>query len=206
MQNFDKNVPFDPGYSKLSFSFPEQINYLMKNYYQLKTPSQKRFQLTLLEKPIVEIINKSTAFYLGCILWGGFIHFRFKDNPKDILGNNTNNLTQEELKELDCAQETKSILGFIQEINRDFKYYLKRGLKISPKITEFLNSYIKFAKINNNFIGVNNTKDIKIPDKIAHFEKLRNEQLDKLCEIIYSAIDSNKIETLLETSFYTPKL
>lgn len=202
MPNFEKNVPFDPGYSKISFSFPEQINYLMRNYYQIKAPHQKKFQLMQLEKFILELINKSTAFYLGCILWGGFIHFRFKQSPKDIIGNNTNKLSEAEMKELDCAQEAKSILEFIQSINKDFNYFLRRPIKTSSEINEFLNSYIDFAKINNNFIGVNNTKDIKTPKTIAHFEKLKNEQLDKLCELIYSAIDSNKIENLLDIGFY----
>lgn len=202
MQDFSKNVPFDPGYSKISFSFPEQVNYLMNNYNQLKAPHQKKFQLTQMEKFIIELINKSTAFYLGCILWGGFIHFRFKDVPKEILGNNTKDLSDKEIKELDCAAEAKNILQYIQLINRDFNYFLRRQIKISPLITEILNSYIEFAKINNNFIGLDNTKDVKIPKSIAHFEKFKNEQLDKLYEKISAAIDSNKIETLLDVGFY----
>lgn len=202
MEKFDKNVPFDPGYSKISFSFMEQVSYVSAFYEQVKTPHQKKFQLTKLEPAILDLVNQSTAFYLGCMLWGGFIHQRFIDEPKEITGNHTKKLSEKEAQEFDCGEEPKMILNFIENLNRDCKYYLKRPAKVPSFVSEVLNSYIEFAKINGNFINVEKTSDIKLPNAMEHFKNLDNKKLDELCDKIYSTIDSGKIEKLLELGFY----
>lgn len=202
MKDFSREVPFDPGYQKISFSFAEQITYIANNYNNVKIPHQKKFILTRIEPEILKLINKSSAFYLGCMFWGGFISQKFKDAPKKITGNNTDGLTPEEIKKLDCSAEPKLILDYIKDFDRDCKYFLKRPAKISDLIPQVLNSYIEFAKINNNFVGIKETKDIKLPNAIKHFEKLSDKQLDNLCEKIYEVIDSNSIETLLDLNFH----
>lgn len=200
MRKFDTTVPFDPGFSAISFSFIENIEVAKREFSQLKVSHQKKFWLMKYEPVIVEFIEKSTAFYLGCMLWGSFIHFRFKDSPKAITGNTTDELNTVELKELDCATEAKAILEYIKSFDRDCKYFLGRSAKIAPVIKEILENYVEFAGINNNFIGVKTTNDIKIPNAFTHFEKMTPEQLDELCQNIYSVIDSNKIENLLKIS------
>lgn len=202
MKKFDKSVPFDPGFSAISFSFIENIVAANHDFNSLKAPHQKKFWLTKFESTLVEFINKSTAFYLGCILWGGFIHYRFKNEPKEISGNNTADMSEKELQELDCAKEAKAILQYVESFDRDCKYFLKRSAKVSTFIKEILENYIEFTGANNNFININRTDDIKIPNVIKHFNNLSNEQLDILCEKIYSAIELNKIENLLELEFY----
>lgn len=200
--DFEKTVPFDPGYSPLSFSFIENIALANQEYSHLKANHQKKFWLTKFEPVIIEFINKSAAFYLGCLLWGGFISYRFKDTPKEISGNNTDNLSEKERKELDCAIEAKAMLEYIESFNKDFKYFFKRPSKIQPQIKEILENYVEFAKINNNFIGINKTSDIKTPKVIDHFKDLSNLQLDELCDKIYAIIESAKIADLLEIGFY----
>lgn len=202
MNNFEKTVPFDPGYSKISFSFLSNVDYVMGDYYQLKTPHQKKFKLSQLEKQIVDLINKSTAFYLGCQLWGGFLKSRFKDEPKEITGNHTEKLHGKELEEVDCTVETTFILQFIEAFDKDCKYFLKKPVHISPFIIEILKSYNEFAQLNNHFVGVKKTDDIKLPKALAHFDKLTNAQLDELYGKISAAIESGKIENLLEIGFY----
>ena len=203
MNNFENTVPFDPGYSKISFSFLTNIDYVMGDYYQLKTIHQKKFKLSQLENSIVELINKSTAFYLGCMLWGGFLKSRFEDSPKEISGNHTAKMSQKELEELDCATETKFILQFIENYDKDCKYFLKRPAKISNFIIEILKSYNEFGQLNNDFVGINKTSDIKLPKVLKHFKDLTNEQLDSLKDKIMATIESGKIENLLEIGFYT---
>lgn len=202
MNNFESTVPFDPGYSQHSFSFFEHIGYITREYSQLKTPHQKKFKLSLIESSIIDVINKCTAFYLGCILWGGYIHFRFINDPKDICGNNTEGLTEEELNLIDFTEESKVILTYIEQFDRDCKYFLNRPAKIETIIKDILKSYIAFVEINNNFIGLNNTKNIKIPECIDHFKNLSIEQLDSLYEIILDVTKTGKIEFLLKTGFY----
>jgi len=202
MYNFEKTVPFDPGYSKIAFLFTDQISYLTAEYNQLKVVHQKKFQLSRIEPMILELINKSTAFYLGCLLWGGFVRCRFKVEPKELSGNNTANLSEEELQKVDCGAEAKIILQYIQSFDKDCKYFLNRPAKISPLIKEILDSYIEFAVLNNNFIDVKNTSDVKLPKILSHFENLSQEQLDGLCDKIYAIIAAGKIEALLDLGFY----
>ena len=118
MTNFENTVPFDPGYSKISFSFLSNIDYVMGDYYQLKNINQKKFKLSHLEISILSMISKSAAFYLGCQLWGGFLSSKFKDGPKEISGNYSANLSGAEIDELDYAIETKYILEFIENFGR----------------------------------------------------------------------------------------
>ena len=202
MTNFENSVPFDPGYSKISFSFLSNIDYVMGDYYQLKTINQKKFKLSQLENSVLSMINKSAAFYLGCQLWGGFLSARFKDTPKEISGNYSANLSGEEIDELDYAVETKYILEFIKNFDKDCKYLLKKPARISNITVEILEGYNEFAKLNNNFIGVIKTSDIKLPKALDHFADLTNEQLDALYDKIMAAIESGKIENLLEIGFY----
>jgi len=202
MTNFENTVPFDPGYSKISFSFLSNIDYVMGDYYQLKNINQKKFKLSQLENSILSMINKSAAFYLGCQLWGGFLSSRFKDSPKEISGNYSANLSGDQIDELDYAIETKYILEFIENFDKDCKYFLKKPAKISKTAVEILKSYNEFAKLNNNFIGIIKTSDIKLPKTLDHFKALTNEQLDSLHEKIMAAIESGKIENLLEIGFY----
>lgn len=202
MEKLKEKVPFDPGFSQISFSFVENIKITEQEFIKLKTFAQKRFWLVKYESMITEFINKHAAFYLGCILWGGFIRYQFKDKPKEISGNTTANLSKEELENLDCALEVKASLDYIKNFDRDCKYFLNRKAKISPFIIQILESYIEFAELNNNFIGVNKTNQIKLPWLMRHFETLKPEELDILYKKINSAIESKKIENLLEIGFY----
>lgn len=202
MKDFNKNVPFDPGFSAISFSFIENIKMANEDFSSLKANHQKKFWLTKFESTLIQFINKASAFYLGCMLWGGFIHYRFIDNPKEISGNNTTDLSEQELLELDCAIEVKAILEYIKDFDRNCKYFLKRQIKVSPLINEILENYIEFAKLNNNFINMNKTNEIKLPKAFEHFKTLSHEQLNNLCEKIYSAIESEKMSDLLELGFY----
>lgn len=201
MHKFDKTVPFDPGYSKISFSFIENIDVAELEYSKLKANHQKKFWVVKNEPMIIDLIEKSSAFYLGCMLWGGFIHARFKDAPKEIVGNNTENLSAEELKDFDCAIEAKVMLNYIKKLDRDCKYFLNRPAKLSAKFVTILENYVQFASLNNDFIGVKTTDQIKLPDLVKNFENLSENKLDEIREKIYACIESAKIENLVEIDY-----
>lgn len=201
MHKFDKTVPFDPGFSKISFSFIENIEVAEIEYSRLKANHQRKFWLAKNEQTIVEFIEKSSAFYLGCMLWGGYIHCRFKDSPKLIEGNNIEKRSEEELKDFDCAVEAKAMLEYIKRLNRDCKYILNRAAKISPQIAVVLENYVQFASLNINFISITSTEQIKLPELVKSFEELSPEKLDAICEKVYACIDSGKIESLLGINY-----
>ena len=198
MHKFSKEVPFDPGYSNISFPFLETIDSVIQDYAKLKANHQKKFWLNSSEAQIVAFIRKSTAFYLGCLLWASFIHNRFKDKPKEISGNNISKISDEEFKDFDCAYEVKEILNYIKLLDRDCKYFLNRLAKIPTIIVEILENYVDFAELNNNFRKIKKTSDIKLPKFCDRFSKMTIAELDKLCEQIYSVIESSQIEGLYE--------
>lgn len=198
MQKFSTAVPFDPGYSSISFHFLDDIDALIQDYTKFKSNHQKKFWLATGETKILDLIEKSTAFYLGCLLWGSFINLRFKDAPKPVEGSNIPNMSEEEFKEFDCAYEVNVILECIKFLDRDCKYFLNRPLKVKPIIVEILNEYADFAKINNNFRDIKITDDVKLPKFSQRFAKYSNSQLDELCDGIYSVIKNGKIEKLYE--------
>lgn len=198
MKQFENGVPFDPGYSTIACSFIDNISCITSEFTQLKELHKKKFKLKLIEPSIIELINKCSAFYLGCILWGAYIHYRFKDSPKEILGNNTKDLTSEEIKELDCAEETKFMLEYITQLDRDCKYFLRKPASVPEFIITILKNYNEFAALNKNFIHVNKTDDIKIPADFKYFSDMTDKQLDDLCLKIFEIIESKNIEKILE--------
>lgn len=202
MKNFDKTVPFDPGYSDLAFYFEDQVSYHMGAYNQIKVPHQKKFQLIKLEPLLLDLIDKSTSFYLGCMLWGGFLSSRFKGESKEITRNTPAGMSEEQLNAIDCTEEPREIIDFIKNFDRDCKYYLNRPAKVPAFNLEILNAYIEFAQINDNFIKVKTTSDVKLPKLFSHFEKLSKEELDELCDKIYAVIATGKIEGLLEIGLF----
>lgn len=206
MQNFEDTVPFDPGYSTITFSFIDNISYLTNDKAQLKSLHQKKFRFIQLEPVILDLIKKSTGFYLGCMLWGAFIHYRFKNKPKEITGNNTTALSDDERSALDCASEAKFILEYIKSFDKDCRYFLNRPSKVFSEIIAILNNYVEFSGLNANFVNVKNTSDIKLPSAFEHFASLSDNQLDVLCKSIYQIIDSGKMEKLLELGFYKKDL
>lgn len=203
MRNFEKTVPFDPGYAEKAFSFIDAIKNTQDCYAQLKSNSQKKIWLPQAEEQVVKIIELNSAFYLGCILWGGFLANRFKDSPKEIEGNTTLDLSEEEKSELDCAADAKAALEYIKTFDRDCKYFLRRGMKIRPIIKEIYENYIEFAELNNQFVKTKTTADIKVPSAVAHFKDLSNDMLDVLCESIYMIINTEQLLFgLLDLGFY----
>lgn len=203
MRNFETTVPFDPGYAPKAFSFIDAIKNTKDCYAQLKSNSQKKAWLPQAETEIVKLIELNAAFYLGCILWGGFLANRFKNDPKKIEGNTTLDLSESEKAELDCAVDAKAALDYIKNFERDCKYFLRRGMKIRPIIKEIYENYVEFAELNNQFINVRTTSDVKTPKAIAHFKDLSDAQLDLLCESIYMIINTEPLLfSLLDLGFY----
>lgn len=202
MEKFGETVPFDPGYSKISFSFISNIEQIIREFNSLKTMQQKKFKLLRTEPKITDMLEKSVAFYLGCLLWGAFLKSRFKNEPKEISGNYTLALSMQEQFELDCAQETKFMLAFIEQFKRDCKYYLSKPARIPDFWVEILNAYDEFAVINNNFTSTKTTDDIKLPKLTEHFENLSETQLDEVCAKIEDIISSAKIERLFEIDIF----
>ena len=200
MENFKDKVPFDPGYSAIYVPIIGDIEAFAQEYSKLKAAHQKKFWLVKFEPQILNLIEKNSAFYLGCMLWGGFLHFRYPN--KEITGNATSNISKEERERFDCAEEVKIVLNFIKNLDRDFVYLVKRHSKVSKFTREILENYVEFAQINKNFVDTKNTNEIKIPEVVEHFKDLSPEKLDELYSNIKNAINTSNSKALLDIGFY----
>src|SRR5574344_198982 len=205
MQKFNKTVPFDPGYKVLSFPFMGSVDMLNQQFSALKANHQKKFWLIKNEYKIVDFIRKNTAIYLGCMLWGAFLAYRFKKNPIEIVGNNTVGLSKEALQNLDCASEVKFALEYIKLLERDMKYYVGKSFKIDNIIPEILENYIEFNEINDNFKEIKFTNQVLLPKRFEHFSNFSENDLDILCEKIFDAISHVSHEDILNLKFYDLK-
>src|SRR5574344_342104 len=194
MRDFGQKVPFNPGYYKLSFASADSVDL---SYRNLKAVSQKKFWLMKTEPVAIGFINRNTAFFLGCMIWGGFLSCRFKDEAKEIDGNFNLKLSKKEKELADSSVEPKKMLEMIESLDRDCKYFLKRPLNIDKNIKEILDAYIEFAQLNKNFVETKLTSDVKLPKFVKFMKNYTVVQLDELCEKIYAIIDSQKIEDLL---------
>lgn len=202
MKQFDNGVPFDPGYSQFAIYFPESIQPIMEELVLIKAPHQKKFKLSLYEAAIKKLINNCAAFYLGCILWGAYINHRFKDAPKEIINNPAENLSKEEKESRDYTEETTFILEFITLMDKNFKYFVKKPFKIDDLVIEIFEAYKEFVLLNDNFMKIKTTGDIRLPEAVKHFKKFDNKKLDLLHKRIIEVIDSGDIDKLLEIGFY----
>lgn len=202
MNKFEKGVPFDPGYSKFAIYFPESIQPILEELAELKSPHQKKFKLSLFEPGIHKLINNCAAFYLGCLLWGAFIHYKFKDNPKEIINNPADNLSKEEKLSRDYTEEINFMFKFFEKFDKDFKYFVKKPFKIDDQIIEIFNTYNEFVVLNKNFMKIKLTSDIKLPKALKHFNKLDDKKLDALHKHILEILNSDNIEEILKIGFY----
>ena len=200
----EKGIQFDPGWNKLYIHFPNCIDFEVKDIKKFKAINQIKFQITKAEAKTISLLKKCVSIYLGCLLWGGFVSQRFKEeDPKEVI-NNPNLLIKEELKEgaISLTYETDFILNFIEELNNCCKFYLKRPLNIEPKFIEIIKAYREFVIINNNFSETKKTSDVKLPQSLNHFKNISIKDLDILKNTIEQVIASEKPEEILKLGFY----
>lgn len=197
-----QKVPFDPGYSDIAVEFPTEVNDFLDEIATLKQNHQKKFAFVNLENQIVPLVKNSAAFYAGCVVWGSYLFWKYKEDPREIEGNNVLSLSEEDKDKFAGNQPVDFILDFIDGFDKSAKYYLKRSSRIPRDCVKYFEVYKKFAELNNYFKNLKYTNEIKLPEETAHFENYDEQKLEKIKDKIYEVINSGKLETLLETGFY----
>ncbi len=188
----EEKVKFDPGFSKFSAPFPQDIPEYLEQIAQLPQPHQKKFNFQKLETQAVAMIKKSAYVYLGCMLWGSYIHYRYKDDPREISGN----VIKESNAEVDYVREMDEALLAVEKMDKASKYYLRRPMRLDRQFVEYLEAYREFVALNNSFLDMETTADIKIPEKFRYLGEYSAEQLDELRDGIYKVIESDSVEGL----------
>ncbi len=190
--NFDKGVPFDPGYSQYTFRASDNLDQFDAVMAGIKAPHQKKFQYKMVSSKILMLLQNSVAFYLGCLFWASYINQNFKDSPKDILDNN---FYGKEVNEEAIFFEINYITDYFSKYEKDCKYYLGKCDGIPENWKKIMDTYREFLTLNNNFTNAKTTADLKLPPAIKF---LSQESLDKIYEKIVDVVKTGKIEELFE--------
>lgn len=194
-------VPFDPGFSNLTTSFPKEAYSYLDEIADLKQNHQKKFAFTHMESQVVPIIKLCASFYLSCILWGSYLFWKYKDDVKEIEGNPLSSLN-EELAEINYCEEIDFILGFINKFDKSAQFYLRRSSRIDSELIKYFEIYKQFLKSNDGFTNLKFTNEIQLPAEVAHFEKHSGQKLDELKQKIDDVINSGNLENILPLGFY----
>jgi hypothetical protein len=197
MVNFEKSVPFDPGFGPNVYDIAENVQAVAFEISKYKSPHQKKFQFSRFEPVLVNLINNNAGFYLGCILWGAYIHFRFKDNPKEISDNAYLDISDEEIININFTQNIDFIINYLPKFNKDCKYFLGKPSRVDKDLIKILENYREFVLLNNGFLRTTDTSNIKIPKDYNYLETMSSEELDLLYNKIEAVIKTGKLEDIL---------
>jgi len=182
------NVEFDPGFSKYVQTFSVNIGYIYNEFKRFKVFSQKQFQFQRFYATIRTLLDKQVAFSLGCLLWA--IYLKSLDNS-EIINNHCFGI---ELSEADYCYETNFTIDYLEQIKKDTKYYLNLGYDAPQLYFDILQKYKEFILLNEGFINLKYTSEIKLPD----LKTLNDEDIKLIKSTIDSVVSDGDLIKLLD--------
>lgn len=187
---------FDPGFSGVLFHFLPAYQNMNAQISSLKNFNQKKFKYQMLSKNVNKAFNSTLGFWRGCILWGIYLKYKFKNAPKEIEGNTLLDISENELKEYMFNEEFDFIENYMKNYPSETKYFLGKEIKFDKKFFDIFYDYREFAVLNEHFVNTKMTSDIKIPKK---FElEYTDIELDEIYNKIINAINDRDLSKLIE--------
>lgn len=160
-----ETVKFDPGFAPLVEHFSTNIDICHQILFGIKNFNQKKFKYKVLQPQIKSLIKNNVAFYLGCLLWAVHLVSKYAADPAEITGNSFYEMSEEDIANYDFLQEIEFIIAYLKTYERDSKYYLSAVDKLPEDWESVLFLYKEFLALNQGFVNVKTTNDIKIPEK-----------------------------------------
>ena len=136
---------------------------------------------------IQSLLKNYLGFYLGCILWAVYIKSL---GEKSITGNLCYG---GEFSENETLEEVDFIKAYIEQLKKDAKYYLNQDFSIDEESLKVLDVYREFLKVNEGFVKVQTTTDVKLPECL---KKTSAEDLQEILEEIEKVIENGKLHEL----------
>lgn len=191
LENTD-TVPFDPGFSEHAVIFTPNIESAYNILNSIPALHQRKFQFKMFYPQLLRLVDGTIAFYLGCLLWASYITKKYKDTPKKIEGNS---YFGKNVKSDDALHEIDFIISYLEQFEKDCKYYMGKAQDVKPEWDEIINVYKEFLIMNEFLTKAETTADIKLPSSIKNID---GEQLDKILSQIELSISSAQLEKLYE--------
>lgn len=191
LENSD-TVPFDPGFSEHAVIFTPNIESAYNILNSIPALHQKKFQFKMFYPQLLRLVDSTIAFYLGCLLWASYISKKYKNSPRKIDGNS---YFGKNVKADDALHEIDFIISYLEQFEKDCKYYMGKAKDIKPEWDEIINIYKEFLILNEFLTKAETTADIKLPDSIKDVDE---KNLEKILSQIELAISSAQLEKLYE--------
>ncbi len=185
--NFEDGAQFDPGFVQHITAFVPNIEYIYGTLNRYRNFTQKKHQFKMFYPKIVKLLETYLGFYLGCILWA--VYIKQLDN-KQLLNNlcyGGEYSEQETLGEVDFVRE------YIDQLQKDTKYYMGQNFSIDIDYEKILTAYRKFLEVNKGFVDTKTTNDIVIPDS---FKTPNSEELEEILKTIEKVVEDGKFKEL----------
>lgn len=187
--NFDNGVAFDPGFVQHISAIIPNLEYVYGNLNKYKNFGQKKNQFKMMFPKLEALIDNYVGFYAGCVLWAQVIK---PMEGKPITGNFC---CGGEYDENETLQEVRFLREYLKMLPKDVKYYMGQDYSVNPKWNDILDLYEEFLKVNEGFIKVEKTDDLKLPQDIKPLDDPQK-VLDKIEEVTESGKLSELVELL----------
>ena len=185
------NVQFDPGFIQHMSAFEPNIQYVYNSLNSCRNFNQKKMQFKMFYPKIQSLLKNYLGFYLGCILWAVYIKSL---GEKPIAGNLCYG---GDFSETETLEEVDFIKSYIEQLKKDAKYYLGQNFSIDEESIKVLDAYREFLKLNEGFVKVQTTADVKLPTSL----KLVDEAgLKEILVGIEQVIENGKLHELFALS------
>lgn len=181
------NVQFDPGFIQHMSAFEPNIEYVYSSLNSCRNFNQKKMQFKMFYPKIQSLLKNYLGFYLGCILWAVYIKSL---GEKPITGNLCYG---GEFSENETLEEVDFIKAYIEQLKKDAKYYLNQDFSIDNVHLKVLDVYREFLKVNEGFVKVQTTTDVKLPESL---KTPSAEDLQEILEEIEKVIENGKLHEL----------
>jgi len=190
--DFSKGVLFDPGYSKYTLPFSQNIDAAYNMILSIKAPHQRKFKFQMVYPQLLKLLEHTISFYLGCLLWATFISKNFKDNPIEILDNH---YIGQKIKEDEMLFEVNYAIGYIEKLKKDCKYYLGKTCNLPDDWMQIMQIYKEFLMVNEFLVEAKSSADIKLPLAI---KEPSQDDLNKILEQIELVVKSGELKELFK--------
>lgn len=190
--DFTKGVLFDPGYSKYTLPFSQNIDAAYNMLFSIKSLHQRKFKFQMLYPQLLKLLEHTVAFYLGCLLWAAFISKNFKNDPKIIL---ENAYLAQSVDEEELLFEVNYAMNYIEKLKKDCKYYLGKNCNLPDDWAEVLTVYKDFLTGNNFLVNAKTTADIVLP---ACIKEPSDGELAEILKTIEHVVSTGAMKELFE--------
>lgn len=185
------NVQFDPGFIQHMSAFEPNIQYVYNSLNSCRNFNQKKMQFKMFYPKIQSLLKNYLGFYLGCVLWAVYIKSL---GEKPIAGNLCYGGN---FSETETLEEVDFIKSYIEQLKKDAKYYLGQNFSIDEESIKVLDTYREFLKLNEGFVKVQTTADVKLP---ASLKSVDEADLKEILVGIEQVIENGKLHELFALS------